>query len=237
MSIPHVKCQSCSISQLCLPVILAEAEVEHLDNIVKRRKPYARGEILFSSGESLQSLYVIRSGCVKSYTLSEDGIEQIIGFHLPGEIIGLDAINTEVHQSFSKAIETSLICNLPFQKLDILSEEIPGLRRQLLKIMSREIQDDKELFLLLNKKSADERLAAFLLNLSGRYASRGLSRTRFNLVMTRSDIANYLGMAFETVSRLFTKLQKNDYIEIIDKEVHIKNLTALSELAGTNCHI
>lgn len=232
----QIKCQSCSINQLCLPVMLAEAEIEHLDNIVKRRKPYQKGEILFSSGEELEAIHVVRSGCLKTYTISEAGEEQITGFYLPGEIVGLDAISTSSHQSFAKALETSLVCTLPFKKLDMLAGEIPGLRNQLMRVMSREIQEDKQLFLLLNKKSADERLAAFFVNLSKRYANRGLSAECFNLVMTRIDIANYLGMAIETVSRLIKKLQNSNLIRIKDKEVTILDIQELSRAAGTSCH-
>lgn len=236
MAIPSIKCQSCSINQLCLPVMLAEAEIEHLDSIVQRKKPLKKNDMLFHAGDDFQAIYAVRSGCIKSYTISESGEEQITGFHLPGEIIGLDAIDRNSHPSMAKALETSLVCTLPYTKLEMLSGEIAGLRQQLLRVMSREIHSDQELLLLLNKKSADERLAAFIMNLSSRYASRGLSRTCFNLVMTRGDVANYLGLAVETVSRLLTKLQKKDYISVKDKEITITNLKALSELAGSNCH-
>lgn len=236
MNLNQIKCQSCSINRLCLPVMLAEAEIEHLDNIVKRRKPYQKDDILFRYGEPLESLYAIRSGCLKTYTLDENGVEQITGFYLPGEIIGLDAISDNVHQSFAKALDTSLVCALPYNKLDILAGQIPGLRSQLLKVMSHEIQDDKALFLLLNKKNAEQRLAAFVINLSKRYANRGLSSMRFQLPMTQVDIANYLGMAVETISRLFKKLQKLELLELKQKEIIINDLNGLSEFAGTSCH-
>ncbi|MCW8856155.1 MAG: fumarate/nitrate reduction transcriptional regulator Fnr [Kangiella sp.] len=236
MALPSIKCQSCSINQLCLPVMLAESEVEHLDSIIQRKKPLTKNEMLFRSGEEFHAIYAVRSGCIKSYTISESGEEQITGFHLAGEIIGLDAISSGKHPSMAKALETSMVCTIPYPKLEMLSGEIPGLRQQLVRVMSREIHDDQELMLLLNKKSADERLAAFLLNLSSRFGKRGLSRTCFNLVMTRGDIANYLGLAVETVSRLFTKLQQNGLIAIKDKEVTITDLSKLSVLAGGKCH-
>ncbi|AOE50594.1 fumarate/nitrate reduction transcriptional regulator Fnr [Kangiella sediminilitoris] len=234
--LPSVKCQNCSINQLCLPVMLVEAEVEHLDSIIQRRRPLKKSEMLFHAGDEFKAIYAVRSGCIKSYTISESGEEQITGFHLPGEIIGLDAINRQKHPSMAKAIETSSVCTIPFNKLEMLSGEIPGLRQQLLRVMSREIHDDQELLLLLSKKSADERLAAFLMNMSSRFASRGLSRTCFNLTMTRSDIANYLGLAVETVSRLFSKLQQQSLISVKEKEITISDFKALSELAGSRCH-
>lgn len=233
----HIKCRSCSINQLCLPVMLAEAEIEHLDSIIKRRKTYHKDELLFQPNTPLEALYAIRSGCIKTYTINANGEEQITGFYLPGELIGLDAISNEQHQSFAKAMDTSLICTLPFQKLDSLAGEIPGLRGQLLRIMSNEILDDKNLFLLLNKKSAEQRLAAFILNLAKRYEKRGLSGTCFNLPMTQVDIANYLGMAVETVSRLFKKLQTLELITFQQKEVGIIDTAKLGEFSGANCHI
>lgn len=236
MALPSIKCQSCSINQLCLPVMLAESEVEHLDSIIQRKKPLNKNEMLFRSGEEFQAIYAVRSGCIKSYTISESGEEQITGFHLAGEIIGLDAISSGKHPSMAKALETSMVCTIPYNKLEMLSGEIPGLRQQLVRVMSREIHDDQELMLLLNKKSADERLAAFLVNLSSRFGKRGLSRNCFNLVMTRGDIANYLGLAVETVSRLFTKLQQNGLISIKDKEVTITDFNQLNVLAGSKCH-
>ena len=237
MAIPSIKCQNCGISQLCLPVMLAEAEVEHLDGIVQRTKPLDKGGVLYRAGDPFKAIYAVRSGCLKTYTISENGDEQIIGFHLPGEIIGLNAIDSLKHPSTAKALETSMICTLPYEQLDELSADIPGLRHQLMRVMSREILDDQELMFLLNKKSADERLAAFLINLSARYAKRGLAKDSFNLVMKKSDIANYLGMAIETISRLFGRLEEQGYIAIERKQVNITNMQGLSQLAGVSCHL
>ena len=233
--LPKISCQQCSISQLCLPVSLAEAEVEHLDSIIKRNRPLHRGEHLFRAGENFQSLFAIRAGSLKTYTVSPDGEEQITGFHLAGEVIGLDAVYRQSHPSFAMAMETTMVCELPFEQLEELSGSIPGLRQQLLKVMSREILEDQELLLLLNKKNAEERLAAFLINLSTRYARRGRSAQRFLLPMTRGDIGNYLGLTIETVSRLFTRYQKAGLIQANGKEVTILEMKTMSEMAGTNC--
>ncbi|MCO7223948.1 fumarate/nitrate reduction transcriptional regulator Fnr [Pleionea sp. CnH1-48] len=232
----EIKCQNCRISKLCLPVMLADSEIEHLDSIVQRGKPLNTDENLFRSGDKFENIYAVRSGSLKSYTISEDGIEQVTGFYLPGEIIGLDAISSQVHPSYAKALETSMICALPFESLESLATGIPSLQRQLLNVMSNEIRDDQELMLLLNKKTSEERMAAFLVNLSIRFGQRGLSSRVFRLTMSRRDIGNYLGLAVETVSRVLTKLQKQEYILVDDKEITFTNPEKLSELAGVMCY-
>jgi len=235
-SLPKISCHQCSISQLCLPVSLAEAEIEHLDSIIQRNRPLHRGEHLFRGGDLLVSLFAIRSGSLKTYTISPEGEEQITGFHLAGEVVGLDALYNKSHPSFATALETTMVCALPFDELEELSGSIPGLRSQLLRVMSREILEDQELLLLLNKKSAEERLAAFLVNLSSRYSRRGRSASRFLLPMTRSDVGNYLGLTIETVSRLFARFQKSGLLDAQGKEVHLLDMPALTAMAGTNCN-
>ena len=229
-----VSCETCSISQLCLPNSLSREEVTRLNTIVSRGTPIQKGKFLSQAGDNFKQLYAVSSGSFKSYTLSEDGIINITGFFFPGELIGLDAISTGSHTSFVKALETSAVCALPFEKLEDLSGDIRNLRKQMLRVMSKEIMDDQELLLLLSRKNAAERMAAFLLSLSLRFKQRGFSSTSFNLTMTRSDIGNYLGLAIETVSRLFSQFQKKEIICVSDKLVEIINLDALMELAGAN---
>lgn len=236
-AIPKISCQKCSISQLCLPVSLAEAEVEHLDSIIQRNKPMQKGELLFRAGDSLDSLFAIKSGSLKTYTISADGEEQVTGFHLAGEVIGLDAVAHRAHRGFAVAMETTMVCALPYEQVEELSGTMPALRQQLMRVMSLEILDDQELLLLLNKKNAEERLAAFLVNLSARLARRGRSATRFILPMTRSDIGNYLGLTIETVSRLFARYQKNELLNASGKEIEILDLKTMSRMAGTSCHV
>ena len=230
-----VSCETCSISQLCIPNSLSRDEVVRLNTIVSRGTPIQKGKFLNQAGDTFKQLHAVSSGSFKSYTLSEDGIINITGFFFPGELIGLDAISTGIHNSFVKALETSAVCVLPFEKLEDLSGDIRSLRKQMLRIMSREIMDDQELLLLLSRKNAAERMAAFLLSLSVRFKQRGFSATSFNLTMTRSDIGNYLGLAIETVSRLFSQFQKKEIITVTDKLVEIGNIDALMELAGVNC--
>ncbi len=230
-----VSCDTCGISSLCLPSALSVSEVDRLTEIISRGAPLRKGDFLTQAGDTFKSLYAVTSGSFKAYTLSEDGVINITGFYFPGELIGLDAINNGRYTSFVKALETSSVCALPYDELEDLSGDIKNLRRQLMSLMSKEIQDDQELLLLLSRKHAAERMAAFLLSLSLRYKQRGFSATEFNLTMTRSDIGNYLGLAIETVSRLLSTLQKNDIISVDDKLIAIRNRTKLMELAGYHC--
>ncbi len=232
----QIKCQTCSIRRLCLPVQLADSEIEYLDNIVQRKRVLKKGEFLFKAGDPFDTIHAIRSGSLKSYTISPDGVEQLTGFHLPGEMVGLNAVSTTSYPSFAKALETSLVCSLPFDRLESLARDLPGLQSQLFRVMSSEIREEQELMMLLSKKNADERFASFVMNLSARYRRRGLSDREFFLSMTRSDIGNYLGLAVETVSRLITRLQKRELLEIKDRYLCIKNIEDLSVLAGTACH-
>lgn len=216
--------------------MLADSEIEHLENIVQRKKVLKKGEFLFHAGDEFDAIHAIRSGSLKSYTISADGTEQITGFHLPGEIVGLNAISSTQYPSFAKALETSLVCTIPFDKLENLSRDIPGLQKQVFKVMSGEIREEQELMMLLSKKNADERFASFIMNLSARFKRRGLSEKEFQLTMTRGDIGNYLGLAVETVSRLVTRLQKKELIAIQDRYIEITDMEGLSSLAGTACH-
>jgi len=226
-----VACKNCSLFQLCLPVGIDEADLESLDRIIKRRRPVKRGEHLFHIGESFQAIYAVRSGSIKTYTPTEDGHEQVTGFHLPGELLGLDAVNTAFHPCAAKALETTSICEIPFTQLEELSNRIPTLQHQLLKVMSREILHDQSLLMLLGKKSAEERLAALLMSLSDRYHQRGFSPTEFYLSMSRNDIGNYLGLAVETVSRLFTRFQEEGLLTVQRKHIRILDLRQMREMA------
>ncbi|PCJ47984.1 MAG: transcriptional regulator FNR [Gammaproteobacteria bacterium] len=230
-----VSCETCTISQLCIPSALSENEVTRLDGIINRGAPIHKGKFLNQAGDEFKHLYAVSTGSFKSYTLSEDGIINITGFYFPGELIGLNAISTGIHKTFVKALETSAVCALPYDQMDELSGDLPSLRKQLMRIMSKEIVEEQELHILLSRKNAAERMAAFLLSLSLRFKKRGFSATTFNLTMTRGDIGNYLGLAIETVSRLFSQFQKNEIITVSDKLIEIVDLPALLKLAGAAC--
>jgi CRP/FNR family transcriptional regulator len=226
-----VACKDCNLFQLCLPVGIGEADLEQLDRIIKRKRPVRRGEHLFQVGDRFQAIYAVRSGSIKTYAPTEDGHEQVIGFHLPGELLGLAAITAEFHPCAAKALETSSVCEIPFDELEALSERIPSLQHQLLKVMSKEILHDQSLLMLLGKKSAEERLAALLISLSDRYRQRGFSVSEFHLSMSRNDIGNYLGLAVETVSRLFTRFQEEGLLTVQRKHIRILDLPRLRALA------
>lgn len=227
-----IHCQNCSINQLCLPFTLSEHELTQLDNIIERKKPIQKSQVIFQTGDELTALYAIRSGTIKSYTLSESGEEQITGFHLPGDLIGFDAIMEMKHTGFAQALETSMICEIPFDVLDDLAGKMPKIRHQIMRMMSNEIKSDQEMILLLSKMSAEEKLAAFLHNLAQRYSERGFSAREFRLTMTRGDIGNYLGLTIETISRLLGRFQKSGMITVKGKFITINKMDELTEMAG-----
>lgn len=227
-----VACQECCLNSLCLPVGMDKDDLARLDEIIERKPPMGRGDHLFHIGDDFRAIYAVRSGSLKSYSTTENGQEQIIGFHFPGDLVGLDAIADHAYPISARALETTSVCAIPFEQLDALSGEMPSLRSQLLKLMSREISHDEQNIITLGQKSADERLAAFLIGLSKRFALRGFSSTEFNLSMSRGDIGNYLGLALETVSRLFTRFQRDGLIRVDRKFIEILDLQSLSCLAN-----
>lgn len=227
-----VACRTCTLAQLCLPLGVSREEVERVDAIIRRRRPLRRGEPLYRSGDRFHSVYVVRSGSIKSCAPADLGQEQITGFHLPGELVGLDAIHVGEHRCGATALETTSVCEVPFTQLESLAGKLPALQQQLHRLMSREVLRDHEHLLVLGKKGAEERLATFLVSLSNRFHERGYSATEFHLSMSRGDIGNYLGLAVETVSRLFTRMQSQGWISVDRKLVRIVDLLRLHELAG-----
>ncbi|MDO9052495.1 MAG: fumarate/nitrate reduction transcriptional regulator Fnr [Gallionella sp.] len=224
---PKSACSSCNLAEICLPINLSEFETYKLDELSPVKRSFSRSDYLYRSGDKFRSLFAIHSGSFKTQILHEDGREQVTGFQMTGEIIGLDAISTDIHACEAVALEDSVVCELPFNKLEALSREIPTLQRHLHKIMSREIVRDQGIMLLLGSMRAEERLAAFLLNLSQRFAARGLSATQFELRMSRQEIGSYLGMKLETVSRAFSHFQAQGLISVKVRTIEIVNLAGL----------
>lgn len=222
-----VACKNCSLSSLCLPMALAPEDVERLDEIVKRNRPLHRGDHLFREADPFKALYIVKTGSVKTYAPVQDGGEQVLGFHLPGEIIGLDAIQKGEHGCSARVLETTAVCEIPFEQLEELSSSIASLQHQMYKLLSKEIGQDTEMLLLLGKRNAEERLAAFLLSLSERFDRRGFSPRDFYLSMSRHEIGNYLGLAVETVSRLFTRFQDEGLLQVERKHIQLKDLDGL----------
>lgn len=231
-ALPEAHCKDCSLASMCLPLALHDAEMDTLDDIVKRGKPLRKNELLFRQGDTFGSVYALRSGTIKTFSVNDAGVEQITGFHLAGELIGLSGMDGERQPLSAKALETTSVCEIPYERLDDLTASMPNLRRQVMRLMSREIRDDQQMMLLLSKKTADERIATLLINLSARFRSRGYSANSFRLAMSRNDIGNYLGLAVETVSRVFTRFQQQGLIAAEGKQIDILDHAELCALAG-----
>lgn len=234
---PHVNCASCRLNSLCLPISLELTDISRLDNIIQRGRPIQKGAHVYRAGEPFKSVYAVRSGAIKTVNNTQNGQEQITGFYLPGEIIGMDGIATNSFSNNAIALETSAVCEIPFSRLEELSSQIPTLQRRFFQLMSKEIAADQQLITLLSKNSADERIAALLLSISTRNHNRGLSAEEFYLPMSRSDMGNYLGLTIETVSRVMGRLNKQSVINLDKKHVVIRDMNALRAIAVPgDCH-
>jgi CRP/FNR family transcriptional regulator len=231
-----VACSNCNLRELCLPVGISDEQLTRLDTLVATRRTVPRGEPLFHSGDSFTSLYAVRTGFFKTCVASEDGREQVTGFQMAGELLGLDGIGTDRHTCDAVALEDSSVCIIPFHQLEDLSREVSDLQRQFHRIMSREIVRDHGVMLLLGSMRAEERLAAFLLNLTQRLRARGFSGSELVLRMTREEIGSYLGLKLETVSRAFSKFQDDGLLEVRQRQIRVLDHGALQKLVnGLNC--
>lgn len=228
----EVACSSCNLRELCLPGNLDAEEMRRIEQVVYARRKIRRGEALFHAGDSFNAVYAIRSGFFKTAMLHDDGREQVTGFQMPGELLGLDAIGTGLHSSSAIALEDCQVCMLPYSLIEDIGREVPALQRHLQCVLSREIVRDQGVMMLLGSMRAEERLAAFLLNLSKRFARRGWSATDFHLRMTRDEIGSYLGLKLETVSRLFSKFQDDSLMEVNQKHVRITDLEGVERVLG-----
>jgi CRP/FNR family transcriptional regulator len=227
----YARCSACRLRSLCLPGGLDEQDTERLEHLKHTRK-IKRGESLYRMGDSFHAIYAVRSGFLKTYVNSEDGREQVTGFHMAAEILGADGIHTDTHQVHAVALEDSEVCVLPFAMLEELVAQVRSLQRQFYKLLGREITHDQNVMMLLGSMRADERVAAFLLNLSQRFHARGYAASDFNLRMKREEIGSYLGLKFETVSRVFSKLQDDKLIAVDQKNVKILDIENLGRGIG-----
>lgn len=225
------RCQTCSLSSLCLPLALQIEDISQFDAIIRRRAPLKKGEALFHQGERFSSVFAVRSGSLKQVTSEGNGEDQLTNFYLPSELVGLDGIDDERYPGSVVALETTTVCEIPFKHLDALSEQLPELRGQLYRSMSKELRDDRRMMRLLSRKTADQRLATFLTTLSDRFRRRGYSPYSFRLSMARADIGNYLGLAVETVSRILSRLQSQQVVAVSGREVNILDMPRLITLA------
>lgn len=228
--VPKPECSTCRLRELCLPIGLDKDDLGRLDTLINRRQRVRAGQHIYRAGNPFHFLYAIRLGFFKAYVLDGDGREQINGFHMGGEIMGLDAIGDDTHTTHAIALEDSEVCEIPFPSLENLIRELPTLQHQFHKIMSREIAKDHHVIKLLGGMTAEQRLAVFLLNLSARFRALGFSATEIHLKMSREEIGNYLSLKLETVSRTLSKLQADKLIEIDRRQVVIRDLERLKRL-------
>ncbi len=227
-------CSSCALSELCLPAGVGNDDLERLDTAVRDKRMLDRGGVLYRDGDPFQALYVVRSGSLKTFVQDETGAVQILGFHLPGEIIGFDALATDRHVSHAEALERTSICELPYARLQQVTSEVPALHRQLMRVISREVVEEHRHMVVMGRQQAQEQLAIFLKGLADRYQRLQRDGTALTLSMSRYDIANYLGLVVETVSRLFSRLEEMGVLEVNRKSVHIRRPDLLAELCGSS---
>ncbi|MEO5671802.1 MAG: helix-turn-helix domain-containing protein [Ramlibacter sp.] len=225
-----VACSNCNLRELCLPVGLSPAEVEHIDRIVAGRRTVKRGAALFRSGEAFSSLFAIRTGFFKTQLAAADGRDHVTGFQMAGEIMGMDGIVNDRHTCDAIALEDAEVCVMPFARIGELAREVGALQHHVHCIMSREIVREHGVMLLLGSMSAQERLAAFLLNLLQRLHARGFSSSELVLRMTREEIGSYLGLKLETISRTFSKFAADGILEVNQRHLRIIDPQALRDL-------
>ncbi len=228
------RCEVCNVATLILPEYHTDEELELFEAMITHCYAVHRGDYIFHAGDTFKSIYAIKSGSIKTYTRKEAGNDQITGFYLSGELLGLEAIEEGVHHCSAKALETSAVCEIPFDSLEQLSSSIPQLQRKLYRLFSKEIYQDTNLLTLLGSKNAEERLAGFLLDFSSRFKKRGFSSTDFYLSMSRNDIGSYLGLAVETVSRLFTRFHDEDILHVERKHVQLKDVDRIKDIFHGN---
>ena len=227
---PVTRCSACSMHSVCMPRQLTPAELTRLDSIVCSTRLIRRGESLYHAGDAFESIYAVRTGCFKTVVMHRDGHEQVTGFHIAGEPLGLDGVCSDEHNCDAIALEDSTVCVIPFHLLEEMCHDVKSMQQHLHRMMSGEIVRESGLMMLLGTMSAEQRVAAFLMNLSTRMKARGYSAAKFNLRMTREEIGSYLGLKLETVSRMFSKLQKQGVVDTNGKQITILDNEKLAEV-------
>jgi CRP/FNR family transcriptional regulator len=226
-----VVCSRCNLREICLPVGLSPTELDHVDrSLVAHRRWMHQGNGLYRPGDAFNAVYAVRTGFFKTTRSTLDGREQVIGFHMGGELLGLDGIGTGHHETQATALEDSQVCVIPFHELERLSLELPGLQQQLHRIMSREMTQKEGVMLLMGSRHAEARVAAFLLNLTHRLNARGFSASSLVLRMTRQEIGSYLGLTLETVSRTFSRFQAEGFLHVRGRQLRITDGQGLQDL-------
>ncbi|MBT7543455.1 MAG: fumarate/nitrate reduction transcriptional regulator Fnr [Gammaproteobacteria bacterium] len=227
-----VRCENCSLKNLCLPRCLDIEGLEKLDRIVKTEKIKSKNRAIFKQGESSGSIFAVKSGSIKTFTTAKNGDEQILGFHLPGELLGLDGLDNMIHSCSASTLEPTSICELPITDLNILCVKMPDLQKQLLNLISNVISSDHDMLLMMAKCDSQQKFARFIISLTKRYIDRGIAPDQYKLIMTKTDIGNYLGVSKETISRLIKKFYEQDVISIKNNLISILNKKKLYEIAN-----
>ena len=223
-------CANCVLPELCLRGGLPPEDVERLDHLVYTRRKVTHGEDLYRAGDPFSGIYAIRSGFFKSELVHKDGRSQVMGFHMPGEIMGMDGISADSYPCNAVSLQDAEVCVIPLSRIEEIPHEIRDLTHRLYQIMSKEIVREQRVMVLLGGKTAEARLAAFLVNLSRRYAARGYSPSDLELPMTREEIGSFLGLKLETVSRIFSKIQERKAIEVHQRHIRILDMASLERL-------
>jgi CRP/FNR family transcriptional regulator len=226
----QVNCASCNLREMCLPRGLCAEDMERVENIVYARRRVRRGEALFNPGDEFKAIYAVRCGFFKTSVVDGEGREQVTGFFMGGELLGMDGVGAGRYHCAAIALEDSEVCVMPFALVEKMAREIPGLQRNLHAVLSREIVREHGVMMLLGSMRAEERLATFLLNLSRRFMRRGYAANDFHLRMTREELGSFLGLKLETVSRLFSKFQEEGLLEVNQKHVSIRDSARLEAL-------
>lgn len=227
-----VNCSGCYQRKVCLLSVVSDREAGTFDELISTQCKIPRGATLYRARDRFEALYSVHSGGFKTVGRLTHGEEKITGFYLPGELVGLDAIDSAQHDYEAVALEDSEVCVLPFARLEATAQKFPELHHHLFRLLSRDISRDYGLMLLLGVMSAEQRLATFLLNLSRRYQRLGFSPERFVLRMTREEIGSYLGLTLETVSRTLSRFQREGLLAVHQRDIELKNVGALREMAG-----
>jgi CRP/FNR family transcriptional regulator len=229
-------CSACHLRELCLPCGMTGSDVERLDSLMFSRRRVKAGQVIYREGDRFQFIYAVRSGTFKTSLTLSDGREQVSGFYMAGELRGLDGLAQGTHASSATALEDTEVCSIPYVHLSELSAANTGMQHVVSRLMSREIVREHSLMLLLGSMNAEERLSAFLLNLSQRLKARGYSATEFHLRMSRAEIGSYLGMTLETVSRTFSAFQHQHLLEVDKRHIRIMDMEGLSRAFELRMH-
>jgi len=230
-----ISCNDCSLNKICLPNGLSEQEIKQLESIIDKTTKLKKKDIVFKSNDEITGVYAVKSGSIKTSISNANGQEQVLEFHLPGDMFGFDAFNVNIHICDAVALEDTFICKIPIDAFDNLCNQFPNLRKEMRHQVGKEIEHNQRLLLALGQQQTDERLASFLLQISNHFQARGFSSKEFSLPMPRQDLSNYLGMAVETLSRIISRMTENGLIQIDHRVVHIVDNDKLQLLANSSC--